>query len=148
MYTKGGDEMTKVEIENELRRLRMQLEQYYSKRAKRTKERDEMERIINELHKKEQEIEKGIQQTLTTIKARVDKLNKKSKFRVRYVENAKRILYNSNSSNAIERVRGAERKAKNRCLELDGTINYYNRMIYATEKEICFLKQQLEQTGE
>ena len=69
--------MTKVEIENELRRLRMQLEQYYSKRAKRTKERDEMERIINELHKKEQEIEKGIQQTLTTIKARVDKLNKK-----------------------------------------------------------------------
>lgn len=145
---KGGDKMTKVEIENEIGRLWMQLNQYYSKRKECTKKRDELEEIINKLHEKAQEIETGIQQTLTTIKARVDMLNRKSKFKVRYVENAKRILYNSNSSNAIERVRGAERNAKKRYLELDGTINYYNRKIYATEREIYFLKQQLEQMGE
>lgn len=139
--------MLKAEIESEIRRLQKQLQDYRSKKKKAESEQRELNTVISKIRQKAEEIERGLQEAISTIERRLDKLNPKSKFKVKYLGKAKGFLQNSSASSAVESTRDAERKAKKKYLELDDTISGYNRKIYGIEQEIEKLKYQLKQMG-
>ena len=132
------------EIEAEISRLQKQLKDYKSKKKKAENEMDELEDIIAKIRAKAREIEEGLQETINNIEKKLKRINQKSKFRSRYLGKAKNMLLNSDSSNALQGTRGAEKKATDKYWALDDKISGYRTKISSLEGQINALKQQLK----
>ena len=135
-------------IESKLYKLKKQLEDYRSKKKKAEKEQRELNTVITKIRKKADEIEEGLQETLSTVEKRLKKLNPKSRFRVKYLGKVKEFLLNPSSSSAVADTREAERKAKIKYLDLDDSITYYIKRIRELEREIDDLQKMLKQMGD
>lgn len=139
--------MLKTEIQEEINKLQKQLKNYQTKKEQAENEQKELDDIIINIRRKSQEIEEGLQETLKNIQRKIDKINRRSKFKVTYLENAKQFLQNTDALSALECTHEAERKAKIKFLDLDDLINDYSKKIIKIEKEISALKHQLNQMG-
>lgn len=135
--------MTQIEIESELARLNRQLNSYKSKKQKTENEMREIEYIIEKIRIKTHEIEDGLQETLNNIEKKLKLINQRSRFRIRHLDNAKSILLNSTSSNALQSMRDSEKKATDKYWTLDNKLSGYCVKISELESEINVLKQQL-----
>lgn len=134
----------KNEIEVEISRLQKQLKDYKSKKKQAENEMKELEDIIAKIKAKAREIEEGLQETVKNIEKKLERINKRSRFRTRYLSNAKNMLLNSDSSTALQGTRDAERKATNKYWSLDDQISGYKTKIFTLENKINELKQQLK----
>lgn len=135
--------MLNSEIEAEINRLQKQLKDYKSKKKKAENEQDELEDIIGKIRAKACEIEDGLQETVNNIEKKLKRINQKSRFKTRYLGNAKNMLLNSDSSTALRGTRDAERKATNKYYALDDKISGYRTKISSIESQINALRQQL-----
>lgn len=136
--------MFRNEIEAQISELRKQLIEYKSKKKKAENEQDDLEEVIGRIKMKEREIEDGLQETVNNIEKKLKNINQKSRFKTRYLENAKNMLFNSDSSTALQGTRDAERKAMYKYYVLDDKISEYRRKIFTLESKINELAQQLE----
>lgn len=132
------------EIEAEISRLQKQLKDYKSKKKKTENEMDELEDIIAKIRAKAREIEEGLQETINNIEKKLKRINQKSKFRSRYLDKAKNMLLNSDSSTALQGTRDAEKKATDKYWALDDKVSGYRTKISSLEGQINALKQQLK----
>lgn len=131
-----------IEHTEEIAELKKKLNEYRSVRRKKASEKETIEEAIGKLQKKCREIEEGLQETADTISRRLDRLPSRCKFRITYFEQAKSKFLNSQSSNAVEQTREAERIAKNKLLDLEDDIEELDRRIHSTEERIRQLSQQ------
>lgn len=131
------------ETEAEISRLERQLKDYKARKRKAEGEMNELEDIIAKIRAKAREIEGGLQETVNNIENKLKRINQRSRFRARYLTNAKNMLLNSNSSMALEGTREAERKAMEKYWALDNKISGYRAKISALENQIYALRQQL-----
>lgn len=132
------------EIETEISNLQKQLKDYKSKKKKAENEMDELEDIIAKIRTKAHEIEEGLQETVYNIEKKLKHINQKSKFKSRYLEKAKNMFLNSDSSTALQGTRDAEKKATDKYWALDDKISEYRMKISSLESQINALKQQLK----
>ena len=132
------------EIEAEISRLQKLLKDYKSKKKNAEKEQDELEDVIGKIRAKAREIEDGLQETVNNIEKKLKRINQKSRFKTRYLGNAKNMLLNSDSSTALQGTRDAERKATDKYYALDDKISGYRTKIVTLESQINALRQQLK----
>ena len=135
--------MLAVEIEAEVLELEKQLNRYIQLKRDAEKDMCDLEVVIDGIRRKASEIEAGLQETVGRIKTKLSKINNKSKFSVRYMENAQRILFSSHSSSALQRVRKSEENARSRYMELDDEIDRYTLKIASLQRQITMLKNQV-----
>lgn len=131
-----------LQNEIEINKLQKQLKEYKAKKKKAEKEMSELEDVIAKIRAKSHEIEEGLQETINNIERRLNRINQKSRFRARYLANARNIVLNSDSSMALQGTRDAERKAIKKYWALDDKISEYQSKIFALENQINRLKQQ------
>lgn len=136
--------LSQAEIEAEIIKLQKQLNDCKLKQKKAKMEMDELEDIIAKLRSKAREIEQGLQETINNIERKLQHINEKSKFKSRYLNSAKSIILNSNSSIALQSTREAEKKAVAKYWDLDDTISEYQTEILMLENQISAFKQQLK----
>lgn len=135
--------MLQQDIKAEIERLQRQLNDCRNKKKDAEDTLEEVEVFIDKTRAKRREIEDGLQETVSTIEKRLARLHPQSRFRERYLENAKAMIYNSKSSNALQNVSDAERKAMNKYYSLDDRISEYQMTIVSLENQISALRQQL-----
>lgn len=134
--------MLKSEIQEEINRLRRQINSYEESKSQAVSEQKELIAVIDKIGKKAAEIDDGLQQTLSTIDLRLSKVNPNSKFPELYRKAARERLMNSSSSNALAETKEAIQVGQKKCADYDETIKYYSSLIRHTEYEIAQLKRQ------
>ena len=101
--------MSREELEAELRALERQLRECFNGLENAESEQNDLISAIEKIHQKTNEVENGLQETMRNIDDRLSKVNPNSKFRVRYREQAQKLLMNSSSSSALDELKSSER---------------------------------------
>ena len=140
--------MLKDEIQEEINRLKRQISNYEKDKNKAVNEQKDLISVIDKIGKKANEIEDGLQQTLTTIDIRLSKVNQNSKFPEFYRNAARERILNSKSSNALSETKAAVQSGKKKCAEYDELIQHYSSLIRNCENEVEQLRRKLSEAVE
>ena len=132
---------------DEAERLAKQLAECQQKRKKAESDRRELEDALVHLLKKRQEIDEGLQETLSTIKRRLDRLTITCRFRESYYEQAKKRLFGTQSSMALQQTSEATADAKRKILDYDSKIGALDARIRDIEERLRQLNQENEVEG-
>lgn len=132
---------------DEVERLTKQIIAYQQKKKRAESDREEMEDALEHLMKKQQEIDEGLQETLHTIRRRLDRLTIKCRFREFYYEQAKKRLFGMQSSMALQQTSEAAADARQKILDYDSEIDDLNVKIQDIEERLRQLKLENEVEG-
>lgn len=135
--------MTQIEISKEIIRLQKQLNNYKAKLKNAKSEQKQVDDLVNQLRRKKREMEDGLQETVNTVKRKIERIKSKNHFGSAYLNEVEKILYSSNSSSALESIKESERKAIQKFNSLDTDIENYKKKISLIEQEIFSLKQRI-----
>lgn len=140
--------MLKQEILIELHHLEKRLievQHYYNKDSKQIKE---WEDALATLKKKDEEIKQGLERTMRKIDSKLKNVNKKSRFRVKYRDEAKKRVYGPSSKRALQMIADDIKTGNKRIEELENNVARYKREINDLEQRIREKRMQLQNTGD
>lgn len=95
------------------------------------------------MEKSKIQTEQNINSIISELTKKASRLSPYSKLRDDYINNAKRILRGNNSSQGIEKLNDSIRKTKNKLLEFEDDLDFYNSKINYYEQKIEDLKKEL-----
>lgn len=140
--------MLKQEILIELHHLEKRLievQYYYNKDCKQIKE---WEDALATLKKKDEEIKQGLERTMRKIDSKLKNVNKKSRFRIRYRDEAYKRVYGPSSKRALQMLADDIKTGNIKIEELENNVARYKREINDLERRIREKRMQLQNIGD
>lgn len=135
--------MIKSEIQIEIQKAKKKLVEYRRKKTNVKHSIKDAEDIIGKLEKSKIQTEQNINSIISELTKKASRLSPYSKLRDNYINNAKSILRGNNSSQGIEKLNDSIRKTKNKLLEFEDDLDFYNSKINYYEQKIEDLKKEL-----
>lgn len=135
--------MIKSEIQIEIQKAKKKLVEYRRKKINVKHLIKDAEDIIGKLEKSKIQTEQNINSIISELTKKASRLSPYSKLRDDYINNAKSILRGNNSSQGIEKLNDSIRKTKNKLLEFEDDLDFYNSKINYYEQKIEDLKKEL-----